>query len=113
MIVIGNPDVLDQDPNWAAFMAFCKRNGAWRGGDEHIWEAPHGQNIRISRLEKQLRARQEATNALSDGVRQLGLSNDPEVAAYEEGVAAAGAVDISEDELLFPGSGSPGDDTES
>ncbi|CAK1357377.1 putative helicase Mov10l1 [Cercospora beticola] len=113
MIVIGNPDVLDQDPNWAAFMAFCKRNGAWKGGDEHIWEAPHGQNIRISRLEKQLRARQEATNALSDGVRQLGLSNDPEAAAYEEGVAAAGAVMSPDDELLFEESGAPGDDTES
>ncbi|KAL8681478.1 MAG: hypothetical protein Q9186_002424 [Xanthomendoza sp. 1 TL-2023] len=29
LIVIGNPWVLEQDPNWNAFMRFCWRNGLW------------------------------------------------------------------------------------
>ncbi|KAF2215572.1 hypothetical protein CERZMDRAFT_65060 [Cercospora zeae-maydis SCOH1-5] len=103
MIVIGNPDVLDQDPNWAAFLAFCKRNDAWRGGDDYVWQAPFCRNIRISRLEKQLRARREAmTSALDDDMRRLGLSNDAETAVYEEGVLAEQAVaNASDDEPLY------------
>lgn len=39
MIVIGNPNVLDEDENWAAFMAFCQRNGAWSGTHDHVWQS--------------------------------------------------------------------------
>ncbi|KAM3425503.1 hypothetical protein BST61_g7450 [Cercospora zeina] len=113
MIVIGNPDVLDQDPNWAAFLAFCKRNDAWRGGEDYVWQAPFGQNIRISRLENQLRARREATtNALDGEMRKLGLSSDPDAAVYEEGVVAAEAEASKLDELLYSDH-EFGDDTES
>lgn len=90
MVVIGNPDALDEDENWAAFLAFCKRNGAWKSHHEYVWHIPHGKTIRRSRLEKQLHARQLAS--LDDGVRKLGLTGDADIAAYEAGVAAEEAV---------------------
>jgi helicase MOV-10 len=77
LIVIGNPVVLSQDENWAGFMAFCRRNGAWRGTDGDDWQTPHSQKIKISRLEKQIQFSTEMESGVKglDGrMRQLGLT---------------------------------------
>jgi hypothetical protein len=39
MIVIGNPQLLAQDPPWAAFLAFCRRNGLWENTETQPPEA--------------------------------------------------------------------------
>lgn len=100
LVVIGNPDALDEDLNWAAFLAFCQRNGAWKGTGDYVWTTPHAPNIRRSRLEKQLQARHEVS--LEAGVRRLGLSGDAEAAAYEAGVIAEEAVleDFADEEEI-------------
>lgn len=87
MIIIGNPDVLDQDPNWAAYLAFLKRNDAWKSDAQYIWQAPYGEAIRHSRLEKQLRARQALGDTII-GMRRLGIFNDVDTAVYQAGIEA-------------------------
>lgn len=95
LIVIGNPSVLSQDENWASFMAFCRRNGAWERRDGDEWHTPHGRKIQIPRLEKQLlmrirvaEEREKDLNGLNGSVRTLGLIVSEDEAHYETGVAA-------------------------
>lgn len=76
LIVIGNPVVLSEDENWAAFMAFCRRNGAWQGTDGDDWQTPHSQKIKMSRLEKQIQfstQMESVVKGLDGRMRQLGL----------------------------------------
>lgn len=103
LIVIGNPDVLDEDQNWAAFLAFCKRNDAWDG--ECSWQTPHSDKICYSRLEKQFRMRKLIEeDEIANGMRKLGLGTDVDEAAYEAGLAAEQALRATE--LFDPGADS-------
>ncbi|KXT13835.1 hypothetical protein AC579_32 [Pseudocercospora musae] len=93
LIVIGNPDVLDLDENWASFLAFCKRTGSWEG--ELGWRAPHSEKVKRSRLEKQMHLRnmvEEAGDERINGTRQLGISSREEDGVWNSGVAAEEAV---------------------
>ncbi|CAK3750563.1 helicase Mov10l1 [Lecanosticta acicola] len=102
LIVIGNPEVLMQDENWASFMAFCHRNGAWEG-PTHDLHWPHSSKIKMSRLEKQLAYREklEEDEARLDKVaRKLGhlkLGMSEEEAFYESGIHAQLAVGLPEE----------------
>lgn len=95
LVVIGNPVVLSQDENWASFMAFCRRNGAWRRTEGDEWHTPHSHKIKMSRLEKQMhyRARvetegEDVVNGLNGAVRRLGLMVDEDDERYQSGVTA-------------------------
>lgn len=54
LVVIGNPTVLDKDKHWAAFLAFCHRNGLWEDEAGKKWEMPAGEAMVVSKLERQL-----------------------------------------------------------
>lgn len=103
LIVIGHPGVLCQDENWASFMAFCRRNGAWSGTGPDDWHTPHSRKIRMSRLEKQIqfRNRVKEDNNGDDGLtkrmRRLGLMKSEEDEHWEAGVAAEEALAGEED----------------
>ena len=92
LIVIGNQDVLRQDENWTAFLAFCARNGLIEGLNikEHL--ARNQEYVVISRLEKQLLHRTENQDAaegpgsLLNGVRQLGFAEDADHALWKSGI---------------------------
>lgn len=80
LIVLGNPTVLSQDENWASFMAFCRRNGAWQRTPGDEWQTPHSHKIKMSRLEKQMQYRmkvsaemQNQASGLNGSIRRLGL----------------------------------------
>jgi helicase MOV-10 len=94
LIVVGNPDVLKQDKNWTAFLAFCARNDLIDGAHEHSDFAEVGEGAAIvSRLEKQLLRRingddaAEGTYALSNGFRKLGFVENADHTMWESGVA--------------------------
>jgi helicase MOV-10 len=89
LIVIGNPDVLRQDENWNAFLAFCARN---RLSDGPELEIKNEGSMKISRLEKQLLRREkndhatDGVNSLSNGFRKLGFVEDAEQAMWSSGI---------------------------
>lgn len=95
LVVMGNPVVLSQDENWASFMAFCRRNGAWQRTEGDEWHTPHSKKIKMSRLEKQMQYRmrvaedmENEVTGLNGRVRKLGLLVNQDDDRYESGVAA-------------------------
>ena len=87
--------MLDQDRNWAEFMAFCYRNGLWDDRSRINWQPAAGEETRISRLEKRLLHQDEvgehiqsASQQLENGVRKLGLAHDDVDELWRSGVAA-------------------------
>ncbi|KAF2493168.1 P-loop containing nucleoside triphosphate hydrolase protein [Lophium mytilinum] len=74
LIVIGNPEVLAEDENWTAFLAFCARNGLWqyqvdiRGLEaQQSWVDELKTKGTIGELEKQLVRREEGGEDGGDG----------------------------------------------
>jgi helicase MOV-10 len=91
LIVIGNADVLDQDENWVAFLAFCKRNHAWKG--ESAWMPPHSSRIRRSRLEKRWEIQKSVRDAeQTSGKLGLGSNSTIDDVMWTKGIAAEDAV---------------------
>ncbi|KAK4628449.1 putative RNA helicase SDE3 [Fulvia fulva] len=90
LIVIGNPHALDQDDDWAPFLAFCQRNSAWRSEHEDDWQAPHSSKIKTSRLEKRIAYRNGVETRANGIERRLGnlkfgMSEDETI--WQSGVA--------------------------
>ena len=89
LIIIGNPDVLKQDDNWKAFLAFCARNRLFDGPELKI---DNEGSMRISRLEKQLLHREkndhviDGAKEVANGFRKLGFHEDAEQAVWSSGV---------------------------
>jgi len=52
LVVIGNPDLLVQDPDWVPYLQYYKRNGLVRGGTVHLAMVPDGGTL--SELERNL-----------------------------------------------------------
>jgi helicase MOV-10 len=98
LIVIGNQDVLRQDENWAAFLAFCARNGLVEGFSIKENVARNQDDVVISRLEKQILHRAdnqdaaEGAGSLLNGVRRLGFAEDADHALWKSGVAVETAL---------------------
>ncbi|EME46334.1 hypothetical protein DOTSEDRAFT_127228 [Dothistroma septosporum NZE10] len=91
LVIIGNPNVLDQDENWASFLAFCQRNGAWKGERNTAWRPPHSHNIRTSRLEKQMAYKngvETGANGLARRLGKLKFGMSEEDAMWQSGVEA-------------------------
>ncbi|KAK5710142.1 hypothetical protein LTR17_019145 [Elasticomyces elasticus] len=89
LIVIGNPLVLGKDPNWGAFLAFCRRNTLWEGDMDARVELLDGERAVVSRLERQLLyppLDNRINGTLSNGVRALGLADDDEHVLWQSGV---------------------------
>ncbi|SMR43828.1 unnamed protein product [Zymoseptoria tritici ST99CH_3D1] len=103
LIVIGHPGILCQDENWASFMAFCRRNGAWSGTGPEDWHTPHSRKIKMSRLEKQIQFRNKVSedsngdDGLAKRMRRLGLMKSEEDEHWEAGIAAEEALAGEED----------------
>jgi helicase MOV-10 len=93
LIVIGNPEVLRQDVNWTAFLAFCARNDLIEGVHVNIDLARFREGAVVSRLEKQLLHRingddaAEGIHGLSNGFRKLGFVENADHAMWKSGVA--------------------------
>ena len=94
LIVIGNRDVLGQEDNWKAFLAFCDRSGVSEG--VKYGSSNYGDEAVISRLESQLLIREkendnnelDGAHSLAYGIRRLGYIEDTEDALWRSGVAA-------------------------
>lgn len=88
LIVIGNPDVLQLDDDWRAFMDFCNRNGLWVD-KEGTASVPYAPERRISRLERQLQQTEsngQDLHGVGNGMRQLGLARDADHELWRSGV---------------------------
>jgi helicase MOV-10 len=114
LIVIGHPGILSQDENWASFMAFCRRNGAWFGTGPDDWHTPHSRKIKMSRLEKQIQFRSRVEEDIVNGdqglskrMRRLGLMRSEEDEQWEAGVDAEEAVAVDEGIVAEDANGEP------
>lgn len=94
LIVIGNPTVLEQDSNWRAFLAFCRRNGLHEPLRDGI-ELPVDERS-ASRLERQLIERQNQEKdpvvGLISGMRKFGFAKDRDESFWESGLAAEASI---------------------
>lgn len=102
LIVVGHPDILAKDQEWRAFMAFCERNGLWQDEAEvtvpKVSKTPgekyakrwQDEDVRTSRLERQLVQREELVSqqghGLANGLRKLGVADDEETELWRDGV---------------------------
>ena len=95
LIVIGNSAVLAKDKNWAAFLAFCHRNGLWEGDDSGKDWSQIASDVAVSRLEWQLIHQDDSPNAAKDAIqhlRMLGSRRDEVDEVWQSGIAAEQAL---------------------
>jgi helicase MOV-10 len=101
LIVIGNSKVLVKDANWEGWLRFCKRNGLCEEGLDGLWPDTVGELTKgSSRLEKQLILGEEEADqqeAVINGVRALGLVDDPDEALWRAGLFAEESVRLEDD----------------
>jgi hypothetical protein len=84
LIVIGKRETLLQDPNWQAFLDFCKRNGLVAGETDSDRRFHGTDYIELTRLEKVLLAKERDLN---DSQVLRGIIQDDEM--WTSGMQAA------------------------
>lgn len=96
LIVLGNKDILLQDPNWKAFLDFCERNGLVRS-DDGLGETAYDTDDSVrTTLEKGLLDKEEKQKELkvsralgaggqNNGMWTSGMQEPPSVEGYDEG----------------------------
>jgi putative helicase MOV10L1/helicase MOV-10 len=84
LIVIGKREILLQDPNWQAFLDFCKRNGLVAGETDSDRRLHGTDCIELTRLEKVLLAKERDLN---DSRVLRGIIQDDEM--WTSGMQAA------------------------
>lgn len=96
LVVIGNPDLLVTDEHWKHFLAFCWRNGHWKGDD---WKgAERAQKCAVvTRLERQVLFKEQALKRATKSLGGLSLEDR----IWADGLAAGEALK-EEDEMLDP-----------
>ncbi|KAK5129511.1 hypothetical protein LTR08_003202 [Meristemomyces frigidus] len=96
LIVIGNSAVLEHDKHWAAFLAFCHRNGLWEGDDTGKDSSKAVGEQVVSKLERQLVRQEDVMSAgVTDavkGLRTLGFRQTEVDEAWQSGIAAEQAL---------------------
>ncbi|TVY83658.1 putative helicase MOV-10 [Lachnellula suecica] len=78
LIVVGNRDILLQDPNWKAFLEFCERNGLMAGVDVRT-QLNSGGRVGYTALERRLMAQERDLDIGPKSSRVLGGTTQDDV----------------------------------
>ena len=78
LVVIGNPEVLEMDECWRAFMGFCWRNGLWESGESEVErEAKKKENMHVKANDQGLQTKEargkvaQEKEAIESGIGKL------------------------------------------